>query len=86
MEESVWAKIGLLPTKKDLERTARDYKTAIHAATKASFETLDFRTEDYLKKKEEEAKAVEAALNNAAKQAGKEEKKEEQPLQKAEAA
>lgn len=86
MEESVWAKIGLLPTNKDIERTARDYKAAIHAATKASFETLDFRTEDYLKKKEAEAKVVESALDKAAKQAGKEEKRVEQPLQKAEAA
>lgn len=43
--ESVWQKIGLVPTKKDLERTARDYKKAIHAATKASFEALGFRLE-----------------------------------------
>ena len=43
--ESVWQKIGLVPTKKDLERTARDYKKAIHAATKASFEALGFRVE-----------------------------------------
>ena len=34
LEESVWAKIGLVPTKKDFERTARDYKKAIHAAAK----------------------------------------------------
>jgi len=73
MDESVWAKIGLVPTKKDLERTARDYKQAIHNATKASFETLDFRTEDYLKKKEAEAKEVEMALAKAAIEAGKEE-------------
>ena len=43
LEESVWAKIGLVPTKKDFERTARDYKKAIHAAAKASFDTLGFR-------------------------------------------
>lgn len=43
--DSVWQKIGLVPTKKDLERTARDYKKAIHAATKASFEALGFRVE-----------------------------------------
>lgn len=43
--ESVWQKIGLVPTKKDLERTARDYKKAIHAATKASFDALGFRVE-----------------------------------------
>ena len=40
LEESVWAKIGLVPTKKDFERTARDYKKAIHAAAKASFDAL----------------------------------------------
>ncbi|MCS2889307.1 hypothetical protein NXV14_22765 [Bacteroides fragilis] len=43
LEESVWAKIGLVPTKKDFERTARDYKKAIHAAAKASFDALGFR-------------------------------------------
>jgi len=43
LDQSVWAKIGLVPTKKDFERTARDYKKAIHAATKASFDALGFR-------------------------------------------
>lgn len=43
LEESVWAKIGLVPTKKDFERTARDYKKTIHAAAKASFDALGFR-------------------------------------------
>lgn len=43
LEESVWAKIGLVPTKKDFERTARDYKKAIHTAAKASFDALGFR-------------------------------------------
>ena len=43
LEESVWAKIGLVPTKKDFERAARDYKKAIHAAAKASFDALGFR-------------------------------------------
>ena len=45
LEESVWSKIGLVPTKKDLERTARDFKKAIHAATKASFDALSFRVD-----------------------------------------
>ena len=45
LEQTVWQKIGLVPTKKDLERTARDFKKAIHAATKASFEALGFRVE-----------------------------------------
>ncbi|WP_206759854.1 hypothetical protein [Dysgonomonas sp. GY75] len=45
LDQSVWAKIGLVPTKKDFERTARDYKKAIHAATKASFDALGFRVD-----------------------------------------
>lgn len=45
LEQSVWQKIGLVPTKKDLERSARDYKNAIHRATKASFDALGFRME-----------------------------------------
>lgn len=43
LDESVWAKIGLVPTKKDLEKTARDYKKTIHAAAKAAFDALGFR-------------------------------------------
>ncbi|MDR2005347.1 MAG: hypothetical protein LBQ74_20175 [Prevotella sp.] len=45
LDQSVWAKIGLVPTKKDFERTARDFKKAIHAATKASFDALGFRVD-----------------------------------------
>lgn len=43
LETSVWSRIGLVPTKKDFERTERDYKKAIHAAAKASFDALGFR-------------------------------------------
>jgi len=43
LETSVWSRIGLVPTKKDFERTDRDYKKAIHAAAKASFDALGFR-------------------------------------------
>ncbi|MDR2085786.1 MAG: hypothetical protein LBP72_01290 [Dysgonamonadaceae bacterium] len=53
LDESVWARIGLVPTKKDLERSVRDYKKAIHAATKASFDALGFRVE--LPKEEKKA-------------------------------
>lgn len=53
LDESVWARIGLVPTKKDLERTARDYKKATHAAAKALFDALGFRVE--LPKEEKEA-------------------------------
>lgn len=43
IESSVWSRIGLVPTKKDLEVCARDFKKKIHAATKASFDALSFR-------------------------------------------
>lgn len=47
LEFSVWAKVGLIPTKKDLERLlkARDLKEAIHRAAKASFDALGFRVQ-----------------------------------------
>lgn len=43
IEGSVWARIGLVPTKKDLECASRDFKKKIHVATKASFDALKFR-------------------------------------------
>lgn len=43
IEKSVWSRIGLVPTKKELELSARDFKKRIHAATKASFDALKFR-------------------------------------------
>lgn len=43
VEGSVWSRIGLVPTKRDLECAARDFKKKIHAATKASFDALKFR-------------------------------------------
>lgn len=43
LETSVWSRIGLVPTKKDFERTNRDYNKAIHNAAKASFDALGFR-------------------------------------------
>ena len=43
VEGSVWSRIGLVPTKKDLDCAARDFKKKIHAATKASFDALKFR-------------------------------------------
>lgn len=56
LEESVWSRIGLMPTKKDFERTARDYKKAIHAAAKASFDALGFRVSLPKEEKEDTAK------------------------------
>ena len=43
LESSVWAKIGLMPTKKDLERSIRDRKKYQHDATKAMMDALGFR-------------------------------------------
>ena len=45
LDASVWARIGLMPTKKDLERSVRDRKKYIHHATKALMEALNFRVE-----------------------------------------
>ena len=66
VEGSVWSRIGLVPTKKDLDCAARDFKKKIHAATKASFDALKFR----LNFEEVVAKAeIKAAYKQAAKSA-----------------
>lgn len=56
LSESVWARLGLVPTKKDLERSARDKKKAIHNAAKAIFEAMNFRVELQKEEKEESKK------------------------------
>ena len=43
VEASIWARIGLVPTKKDMEECARDYKRKMFRAAKASFDALNFR-------------------------------------------
>lgn len=43
VEASIWARIGLVPTKKDMEECARDYKKKTFRAAKASFDALNFR-------------------------------------------
>lgn len=45
LADSVWAKIGLMPTKVDLERSARDQKKYIHNAAKTLMDALNFRVE-----------------------------------------
>lgn len=63
LDESVWAKIGLIPTKKDIERLQdknREYNKELFKATKASFDALGFRVNL------NEKTAVEEALDNAA--------------------
>lgn len=39
-EESIFARIGLMPTPKDLQELVRDYKKKMHKAAKASFDAL----------------------------------------------
>lgn len=67
LDESVWAKIGLVPTKKDIDKlvSSRDCNKAIHAATKASFDALGFRVDLNAKPVDK----VEEALDNAAAEA-----------------
>jgi hypothetical protein len=45
LEDSVWARVGLMPTKKDLERSAREQKKYVHGAAVAMLEALKFRLE-----------------------------------------
>lgn len=45
LSDSVWARLGFVPTKKDLENSARDKKRAIHNAAKAICEAMNFRVE-----------------------------------------
>ncbi|GAB6013312.1 hypothetical protein [Viscerimonas tarda] len=57
LEDSVWARLGFVPTKKDLDFTNREKSKAIHNATKAIFDAMNFRV---LLAKEEETPAVNA--------------------------
>ena len=40
---SIWQRVGLVPTKKDMEECAREYKKKMHKACVASFNALNFR-------------------------------------------
>ena len=42
LTDSVWARIGLVPTKVDLEKSNRDFQKTIHAAAKAIRNAMDF--------------------------------------------
>lgn len=70
--DSVWSRIGLVPTARDLEESAKDFKKKIHKATKASFDALSFRLNfaDFV----EEAPTAETA-EKPEKQAKKSDKK-----------
>ena len=60
LEDSVWAKVGLMPTKVDLERSSREQKKTVHGAAIAMLEALNFRVE---LPKEEEKPAENVAEN-----------------------
>jgi hypothetical protein len=72
LENSEWAKIGLMPTKVDLERSARDQKKTVHGAAVAMLEALKFRVElpkeEKAEPKKPEQKPIEPAnkMKNAA--------------------
>ena len=42
LTDSVWARIGLVPTKVDLEKSNRDFQKTIHAAAKATRNAMHF--------------------------------------------
>lgn len=74
LNESVWAKIGLVPTKKDIDRLmdkTREYNKEIHAATKASFDALGFRVDLHAK----QPNTVEEVLDKVAAEVPAEESK-----------
>lgn len=52
-EDSVFARVGIIPTKKDLEECARDYKKKMHKAAAASFKALKMKFEFEAAKTEE---------------------------------
>ena len=73
IEASIWSRVGLVPTKKDMEECAREYKKKMHRAATASFTALNFRAKfEDIKAPEEEAetpakKAAETPAKKAAK-------------------
>lgn len=43
LSDSIWKSVGLVPTKKDLEKTGRDLKKSINDAARASFTAIGMR-------------------------------------------
>ncbi len=69
LTDSVWARIGLVPTKVDLEKSNRDFAKTIHAAAKAIRNAMNFAP-NLAKMQEKPAeqpakKAVKSAKTNA---------------------
>lgn len=44
-ESSIFARVGIMPTAKDLQELTRDYKKKMHKAAKASFDALKMKFE-----------------------------------------
>lgn len=72
LEDSVWARIGLVPTKVDLEKSRRDFQKTIHAAAKAIRDAMrfapnlsDMHTEKPEAKEEAKVEAVQEAKAEA---------------------
>ena len=67
LTDSVWARIGLVPTKVDLEKSSRDFVKTIHAAAKAIRDAMNFAPNlAGLEKAEKSAKTAKTATTETA--------------------
>ena len=67
LTDSVWARIGLVPTKVDLEKSSRDFAKTIHAAAKAIRDAMNFAPNlAGLEKAEKPAKTAQTATTATA--------------------
>lgn len=67
LTDSVWARIGLVPTKVDLEKSNRDFAKTIHAAAKAIRDAMNFAPNlAGLEKAEKSAKTAKTATTETA--------------------
>ena len=70
LTDSVWARIGLVPTKVDLEKSNRDFAKTIHAAAKAIRDAMNFAPNlaglEKAEKSEKSAKTAKSATTETA--------------------
>ena len=70
LTDSVWARIGLVPTKVDLEKSSRDFAKTIHAAAKAIRDAMNFAPNlaglEKAEKSEKPAKTAKTATTETA--------------------
>ena len=70
LTDSVWARIGLVPTKVDLEKSNRDFAKTIHAAAKAIRDAMNFAPNlaglEKAEKAEKPAKTAKSATTETA--------------------